>query len=169
MRSDSVIERSDRLAGVRYNVIRRPKQYQGKKETPSEFYARLAKIVAEEHGVQAGMVPGDHGFFCRFKAEIDEGDRAIFEEQCLIPCLENICDDYEWWADCYRRGDDNPYDWETRAGKFERHTRRHFRMPYGIYNPLLEGRSSEVDEFLHTGNRVGLERHEDLFKELPNG
>jgi hypothetical protein len=39
-------------------------------------------------------------------------------------------------------------------------------MPYGVYSPLLDGGSTDLDEHLLTGSEVGLRRVDKLFKEL---
>ena len=51
------------------------------------------------------------------------------------------------------------------CGKPE-HAGIHFRMPYGVYSPLLDGRTTELDEYLASGSTVGLRRAESLFREL---
>jgi hypothetical protein len=42
----------------------------------------------------------------------------------------------------------------------------HWRTPYGFYNVLAEGGSTELDEYLATGSELGLERTSKLFREL---
>ena len=42
----------------------------------------------------------------------------------------------------------------------------HWRHPYGVYNPLDEGRMGDLDEYLESGADLGLIRVENLFEEL---
>jgi hypothetical protein len=42
----------------------------------------------------------------------------------------------------------------------------HWRHPYGVFDALNEGGSSDLDEYLETGSTVGLERASTLFPEL---
>jgi hypothetical protein len=154
------------ICGVRYNVVKRPRHYQGKKESREDFIARLGALVEAS--------PGD--FFMRWKVEVGPRDVELFRKQCLDPILENLCDDYEWWWDCKTQGGytlgGKQYDhWsaEVRAGSYPGHSPRHFRFPFGVYNPLTEGNPSDLDEYLDTGNEIGLERTENLFPELTGG
>ena len=155
------------LKGFYYNVIRRPlsggkgsiRQHQPTKsnpqgETQAEFYARLGGII-EESAAE---------FFYRWTVEITPAEIEQFEKTFLQPCLENLCDDYEWWNVCKTQGID-VYDYLYREDKFN-HQRRHFRLPYGGWNTVLDGGMSDVDEYLNTGVTTGLQRVESLFKEL---
>ena len=49
---------------------------------------------------------------------------------------------------------------------FGRKSGIHWREPYGIYDPVREGGVGDLDEYLETGNRVGLVRATTLFPEL---
>jgi hypothetical protein len=151
--SEAIGSMPHQLRGVRYNVVRRPRQYQGKKETEAEFLARLAGIVREN----------PQEFFMRWPVYVHPRDIEVFGRTCLAPLLENLCDDYEWWAYCKTQGKD-PYDGILRA-KFG-HTPRHYRYPFGVYDPLHEGGVTDLDEYLRTGSEVGLRRVDDLFPEL---
>jgi hypothetical protein len=42
----------------------------------------------------------------------------------------------------------------------------HWRHPFGVYDALNEGGSSDLDEYLETGSTVGLEKASTLFPEL---
>ena len=42
----------------------------------------------------------------------------------------------------------------------------HWRYPYGVYNPALESRSGELDEYLQSGSELNLTRVDRLFEEL---
>ncbi len=140
------------INGVRYNVVRRPRQYQGKKETRDDFLNRLKGIVE--------AVPNQ--FFMRWKVEVTPGDVARFRRECLDPILEQLCD---WWeyttlgpvvyaselADRLARGYEPEPSW---------------RHPFGVYNVLDEGGISDLDEYLASGSTLGLSRATTLFPEL---
>lgn len=127
--------------GVRYNVVRRPRQYQGKKETHEEFLKRLEGIVREN--------PDD--FFMRWNVEINQKDVDKFKRECLDPILENLC---HWW--------DGQFGIASRCVP----PPSHWRHPFGCYNVLDEGGSSDLDNYLDTGSEVGLQRTNNLFPEL---
>lgn len=145
-----------RASGVRYNVIRRPLsggkgsivQYKPTKqrplgETDEQFYTRLRSVISEEPSF----------FFMRWKVGILPQDVERFEHDFLIPCLEQLCDWYAWI--------DSP---KGRKDPFADSI--HYRTPYGLYNTLAEGGSTDVDEFLATGSELGLTRGNSIFKEL---
>jgi len=142
------------IRGVRYNVVRRPlsggrhsitkhkptkKNPQG--ETNQQFYKRLGERIAED----------SEFFFMRLQVEVSKSDVEKFKTRCLNPVLEQLCDWWEWVVE----GED-PFD----------HRCRHWQFPYGVYNPLTEGRSSDLDEYINTGSEIGLDRTETLFREL---
>lgn len=141
-----------KIKGVRYNVIRRPlsggkgtiRQRQPTKSNPSgesesEFYDRLAEYFIEE----------PEEWFYRWKVEITEGDIELFKQQFFHPCLEQLC----LWYDSV-------------TGKSKNHQYLHYRLPYGVFNPLLEGKGTDLDEYLNSGSSVGLQQVETLFEEL---
>jgi hypothetical protein len=76
-----------------------------------------------------------------------------FKREFLDNALETLCD---WWH------------WiDSPAGRKDPFADPvHWRLPYGVYNPLLEGGSSEIDEYLATKSELGLTRNSELFKEL---
>ena len=133
------------ILGVRYNVVKRPAQYRGKKETAEGFRSRLSAIIADS--------PQD--FFMRFKVEVTTDDIAKFRRQCLDPILEQLCDWWEWIGN-----EPDPFQPDVNGNIC------HWRHPFGVWNVLDEGGSSELDEHLATGSTVGLERAERLFEEL---
>lgn len=156
-------ERFDRgelgkLSGVRYNVIRRPLSggkgsiRQKKNQTLEEYYEELGNLIKGATGPDWGVLPDEHYFFMRWKVEVTPGDIGTFKVQFLNPILEQLCD---WW-ECVK---DNP-------DPFNNPIPIHYRMPYGIYSPLYDGKPTEVDEYLATGSTVGLRRAESLFNEL---
>lgn len=156
------------ILGVRFNVIRRPlsggkgtiRQHKPTKSNPQgeskeEFYQRVAEYIREE----------PDSYFMRWKCEVSQADIQRFKDEFLHPCLENLCDDYEWWAECRKMKLDQ-FDYGLRAMMFSKHTPRHLRLPYGIYNPVLEGGEAELDNYIQTGSTVGLQRGAKLFSEL---
>lgn len=154
------------IRGVRYNVVRRPlsggkgtiKQKQG--ETSEEYYGRLAKYIQDEPA----------SYFMRWMVAVSPADLAKFRQECLDPVLENLLDDYEWWKYVHEQRNAMPsltvFDYLHRAKLFSHHASRHYREPFGVYNPLDEGGSTDLDEYLATGSEVGLERTTNLFPEL---
>lgn len=138
------------IAGVRYNVVKRPAQYQGKRETAEGFYQRLQSIVADD--------PTE--FFMRWNVEVMTADLTRFRTQCLDPILEQLCD---WWA-WVQIEPDNPFRLDE--GVFETGTAMHWRHPFGVWNVLDEGGVSELDHYLATGSEAGLQRSDELFPEL---
>lgn len=137
--------------GVRYNVIKRSAH----KSTES-----MLKKINEDIAAGRG---GE--WFSRWKIDLLPQDIEKFKRECLNPVLENLLDDYEWWERCYRVYGD-VYRMEDRQKEFPDHRARMYRYPFGIYNPLEEGGSSEVDEYLSSGSTVGLHRPTTLFPEL---
>lgn len=137
------------IRGVRYNVIRRSAH-----KTPDSMLKKIGEDVAAGRGGE---------WFARWNVEVTESDVAKFKRECLDPVLENLCDDYAWWTVGY---DTDKWDWQTRLKLFPHHTNRHWRMPYGVYDPVREGGVGEVDNFLATGSTVGLVRVTNLFPEL---
>lgn len=153
---------------VRYNVVRRPcsggkysiKQKKG--QTEEEYYKELQDLIASD----------PEFFFVRFNVEILPEEVSRFIHVCLNPILENLYDDYEWWMFCSQQGGTKRaglsliYDYQFRATRFPEHRQRHFILPFGIWNPLAEGRGTALDEYLSTGSERGLERTTVLYPEL---
>ena len=144
------------LAGVRYNVVRRPlsggkgsiRKHQPTKsnpagETDDEFYARLGGIIGEDPGY----------FFMWWRVEGTQEDVTKFQHQFLDNALDELCNWWHWISSPDGRMDPfaDPIHW---------------RLPYGVYNVLLEGGSSELDEYLSNGSELGLTRDGILFGEL---
>lgn len=153
------------IAMVRYNVIRRPlsggagtiRQHKPSKSNPhgeslDEFYNRLRDDVISQD---------PDNFFMRWNIDITPQDVARFENQFLVPKLENLCD---WWESIQL---DILDPWTAGAGKdYAGPNPYHYRFPYGVYNPMLEGGYGETDEYLNTGSEVGLRMTKNLFPEL---
>lgn len=132
------------LKGIRYNVVKRPRQYQGKKESHDQFLERLRGIISDS----------PEEFFMRWKIEITPGDIDLFRQRCLDPILEQLCDWWEWVNPEYASVRNL---WEGGI---------HWQHPFGVWNVLDEGGSSDLDEYLRSGSEVGLTRVENLFPEL---
>jgi hypothetical protein len=114
-------------------------------ETSEAYYSRMAKYIEEEPG----------HFFMRWKVEVSEADVRLFRNTCLDPILETLCYWYDWVMDrahpISRPYSVNMWNW---------------RHPFGVYNSLDEGGSTDLDEYLLNGNEVGLTRVNSLFEEL---
>lgn len=141
--------------GVRYNVVRRPlsggkgsiRQHKATKSKPAEtseaFYRRLA-----------GLIKGDPGYyFMRWQVEVIPQDMKDYQHRYLNNHLEQLCLWWDWISS--PKGLEDPFASPV-----------HWQTPYGIYNILAEGGSSEVDEYLATGSTLGLRRADRLFEEL---
>lgn len=147
------------IKGVRYNVIRRPlsggkgtiKQKKATKnhpaETAEEYYGRLSEYIENE----------PETYFMRFNVEVSQADIENFKTRCLNPLLEQLCDWWEWIkADPF-----DPY-----ASASNNHNCLHWQHPFGVRNMLDEGGSTDLDDYVQTGNKVGLTRVDNLFSEL---
>lgn len=145
------------IGGIRYNVVRRPlsggrgtiRQHKPTKKQPegeskADFYKRLKDIIEEDTAY----------YFLRLRVVVTNQDLDRFEREFLRPCLESLCDWYEWVAA------------STQPDIFATYNNKHYRTPFGLYNPLTEGRQTEVDEYLATGSMAGLEVTNKLFEEL---
>ncbi len=171
------------IKGVRYNVVRRPlsggkgsivrrkgkapqklksgKWGKGKAEESHEaYYARLQGIIAKE----------PQTYFHRWNVVLGRNDLDRFRREFLDPVLENLLDDYEWWHWCYTQSGgtegSSVWDYLHRHKRFPHHQARHYRFPHGVNNPLLEGYSTDLDNYLETGQTTGLHRATIMFQEL---
>jgi len=158
--------REKAIRGARYNVVRRPlsggrhsiTQHKPSKSNPTgegseEFYARLGGLIASE----------PEYFFMRWRIEIAASDVGRFRRECLDPILEQLCDWWEWISGRIRG---NYYPEGIWAPLADTGRQPHYRYPFGVYNVLAEGGSGELDEYLATGSELGLQRVDNLFKEL---
>ena len=128
------------LKGIRYNVIRR--------SAHKSVESMLKKLQEDQDNKR-----GDE-WFLRFNVEVHPTAVQRFRKECLDPVLQQLCD---WWDHiqmCQGAKITNFYG------------ANHWRHPFGIYNPLNEGGSSDLDEYLFSGSEVGLRRTLDLFPEL---
>jgi hypothetical protein len=147
------------IAGVRYNVVRRPlgggkgsiRQKKPSKsnslgESKDEFYARLSGLIRVDPA----------SYFMRWDVGVLPADIKRFQERCLNPLLENLC---VWWEAVSSY--DRPSDiFEAPLNNI------HWQTPYGLWNPLLEFGQTDLDHYLATGSEAGLERVDTLYGEL---
>jgi len=144
------------IAGVRYNVVRRPlsggrhsiRQHKPTKSKPQgesqdEYYNRLGGLIASDQDF----------FFMRWKAVVTDADVETFKQQFLNPVLEQLC---QWWDHITTNLED----------PFQPSNTTHYRYPFGVYNPVGVGRASELDEYLSTGSTLGLQETDTVFPEL---
>lgn len=136
------------LKGVRYNVIKRSQH-----KSVGSFTEKITEDIAAGRGRE---------WFDRWKVDVSEADIARFCRECLDPILENLCD---WWVWVSETHAHNPFDLSGRVNDTWAYG-QHWRHPFGVYNVLDEGGSSELDEYLATGSEVGLQRTNNLFPEL---
>ena len=156
---DNEFKAGQKIQGVRYNVVRRPlsggvgtirrlkptkKNPQG--ESAESFYSRLSAIIDEDPG----------HFYMRWRVEVTPADLERFKREFLDPILEQVWDWYEWNHQCSMDGND-PFNNEDGI---------HWRTPYGAWNSLAQGYSTELDEYLVTGSMLGLKGADKLFTEL---
>lgn len=164
------------IKGVRYNVIRRPLSGGKGSIKQAEGKYRNAKNKAEklQHGEKV-FVPGETDaeyyerlrrdylsaepeyWFMRWTTEISPEDINKFKVEFLYPILEQLCLWWDWVSS-------NPEPFNTDYA--QQSSGIHWRTPFGFYNVLAEGGSTDVDEFLLSGSEVGLTRTENLFPEL---
>jgi hypothetical protein len=139
-----------KIGGIRYNVIRRPlgggrhSIHQKKRESKKEFYERLGERIRSEPKF----------FFMRWRIDVSPRDVKRFEDQTLRPLLVQLYDWYDWILWCHAK----------KKSVFG--TGPHWRHPFGVYNVLDEGGSTEMDSYLETGSTAGLEVTKSLFEEL---
>jgi hypothetical protein len=162
------------IGGVRYNVVRRPLsggkgsivRHKPTKSNPEgeskeAFFLRLRDIIAES--------PQD--YFMRWDVGITPSDILKFRRECLDPILEQLCDWWEWVSGCYSKGlnvwdNDVSMQCAPWSDNSAHSSAIHWRHPFGVFDALNEGGSSDLDEYLETGSTVGLERARTLFPEL---
>jgi hypothetical protein len=126
-----------KLGGVRYNVVKR---------SAHKSIASLGEKIFSDN--KAGRI---QEWFCRFEVDIKPKDLETFRKVCFDPILENLC----WW-----------YEVEVLNNPMKHFPPLHWRHPFGVYNVLDEGGSTELDEYLDNGSMAGLQRVQDLFPEL---
>lgn len=147
------------IGGVRFNVIRRPYSGVGPRdllkatkkapaETPAQICVRVGEYIKED----------PTKWFYRWNVRVSTQEIIHFRKTCLDPILEQLCDWWTWMSRCHTVGAD-PF---LAAGNMG----IHWTAPFGTYNPLEDGGASELDNYIQTGNRIGLQRTDTLFPEL---
>ncbi len=157
------------IAGVRYNVIRRPLsggkgsivQKKGSKnvppETKQEYYARLAQYIKDE----------PESYFMRWNVHVTPTDIQRFREQCLDPILESMCDWWSWIQVTDSGRKDATVKVQIGKDNFRFvHSSIHWRHPFGVWNSIDEVGYSDLDEYLSSGSTTGLQTTDILFPEL---
>ena len=135
------------VKGVRYNVIRR--------SAHKSVESMLKKLSEDRDDGRIGE------WFSRWKVEVSPQDITRFRRECLDPILEQLCDWYETVTK--DNGVNDPFrSYYVNGTEYY----VHWRHPFGVYNVLDEGGSSDLDTYLDTGSEVGLRRVETLFEEL---
>lgn len=145
------------IAGVKLNVIRRPLsggkgtivRLKPSKKNPggeawSDYWERVGLYISAE----------PEEYFKRYRCNLSNVDINKFKRESLDPILESLCN---WWD----LAEDDAID-DVNYLMYG----LHFRMPFGVYNPLGEGKPTEHDEYLNSGSTLGLHRTDDLFPEL---
>lgn len=151
------------IQGVIYNVVRRPlsggkgtivrhkpTKSNPRGESKADFYGRVAAYIKE----------APESYFMRWRVDLTPEDVERFRRMCLDPILESLC---EWWD--YMLAHDSIIDSYSDVWGFNKKG-THFMLPFGVYNSLLEGGSTDLDGYLDNGSEVGLERVSELFPEL---
>lgn len=168
------------VAGVRFNVVRRPlsggvgniSPHKGKctkpvlsksKNTPGKVLKESVIVPAETadefyERLRRDYIATDpdHWFF-RVRSEVSEQDIKVFHETCLDPLLETVCS----WYECVTQS-----QFDRSVNERWRSSAMHYRTPFGVWSALEEGGSTEYDAYLTTGSEAGLRRVETLFGEL---
>lgn len=137
------------IKGVRYNVIRRSAH-----KTAESMTKKMLEDIENNRGQE---------WFSRWSVEVTKSDIERFKHRCLFPILEQLCD---WWEHIYNKEKGvciNPFDYAVAPRVLKP---IHWQHPYGVYNVLDEGGSSELDAYINEGSEVGLTRSGELFPEL---
>lgn len=153
-------ELASKIRGVRYNVIRRPlsggkgsiRQHQPTKSNPAgetldEFYERLRKDYIDAE---------PEYWFMRWECPVHLSEIEKYKTEFLNPIFDRLCA----WYDSVKEA------FLFEKSPFALDSSLHYRMPFGIYNPLAEAGFTDVDEFLLTGSTSGMAPLETLFPEL---
>ena len=159
----------DTVAGVLYNVIRRPLaskfSIRPKKDEKDDIYKFYSRV-----GEEIGNKP-DH-YFLRWNVDICKADITRFKKQVFHPILESLCD---WWDSIKLR----PFDpWHTylkhrdlEGNRVVRKLSRkpnhlHYRRPFNLFDPNLLQMADSHFRLITTGSPIGLEKIQTLFPEL---
>lgn len=144
------------LGGVLYNVIRRP--FSGGRGNITRHKAKDNKLEESEQSFFQRLVDDyiakePEYWFMQWDVPISLGDVEVFKRECLNPLLDDLC---KWWRNIST----------SDHGIFPVHVEGHYRMPFGVYSPIADGRGTVYDDFLETGSMTGLDRTETLFPEI---
>lgn len=138
------------IMGVRYNVVRRSAH-----KSAASMLKKITEDIADGRGGE---------WFSRWNVEITDKDVEKFRRQTLDPLLERLC---AWWETLNtaktipgRKEMADPFSLTCNGIPL------HYQHPFGVYNVLDEGGSSDLDAYLETGSEVGLERTNNLYPEL---
>ncbi len=137
------------VKGVRYNVIRRSAH-----KSSESMYKKMTEDIEAGRGGE---------WFSRWNVEITTQDIEYFKVRTLNPILEQLCDWWEWVLPCNDLGEDG---FTSPKGEDFRVQSIHWQAPFGVYDIIKEGGSSDLDNYISSGSEVGLERATTLFPEL---
>lgn len=131
------------IGGVLYNVVRRSAH-----KTTDSMLKKMEEDIADGRGAE---------WFAKWCVPIGEGHVERFKTRCLDPILEWLCIWYEAVTNAKSI---------THLNATHLRELMNYQHPYGVYNVLDEGGSSEYDEYLENGSLVGLRKMKTLFPEL---
>lgn len=156
------------IRGIRYNIVRRPLSgnegdiRQTQKETEDEFFDRLRGVI-DGTGIKRTKenYTGPSAWFARWESEVSSEDVEQFEKNTLIPCLERLCN---WWD--YQNG--KPWTQTHQDSVF---STLNYTTPFGIFSQVTEKYETEYDDYIFSGgmNKIGLDTCSNLFPELQEG
>lgn len=115
-------------------------------ESQADFYKRLGKLIEDE----------PEYYFMSWQVEVTRVDIAKFRRRCLDPLLVQVADWWQYMEEVKFKPWDQPSEYLG----------LHWQHPYGTYNVLDEGGSTDLDEHIENGSTVGLVRIPSLFREL---
>ena len=137
------------VAGVVYNVIKRPQYRLGKKENLVTFSRRVRKLLLDN--VRSSRE--NSNVFLRWTHTLQPGDKELWCKHTLDPLLTQVA---LWW-DSIKGNPFNPW-----GSPF------HNETPFGVYDPLGSGRRGDFFTLLTGGGTSGLTRREMASPELAN-
>lgn len=152
-----IIPRKMHVIGTQYNVIRRPlsSKYpirQKKSETLEQFYDREGSNIKAK----------PQEYFSTMNATITTDTVHTFQQQCLNPLLETLCD---WW-DYMLQCNGQPFGPDMDYVSPEYHDPVHYRTPWGIFNSMFGGFEGPYYDYLSKGHHGSIVTINSLFREL---
>ena len=129
------IETGQLCEEVWYQTFKRPSLRQKKAESKEGYIDRMCEDIREN--------PDEYMFLYLSRPTMKEC--RAFAHGCLYPLLDDFLDWYENFTGTQQIGKKNPYS-------------NHYVMPYGIYNPFLEGTDERFRSYRLTGSRYGLRK-----------